>query len=1069
MPLDFSIDPYFDDFDSTKGHHRILFKPGVAVQSRELTQIQTLLQNQVKNFGDHVFKNGSVVIPGTSSIDLSVPFIKVATTITSVAGLVGSKITNVSGVRAIIKAVEPSGTDPLTFYLAYISGDAGGNVTFLDDEPLTIVETGVAIQTVETNATGVGSIASINPGVYYINGYFVYVEQQTAVISKYTNTPSCHILLKITESIVSSDDDTTLLDPSNGTFNFAAPGADRYTISLDLTKIDLDTPITDDYIELARVKGGVIQEHFKNPRYSELEKSLARRTFDESGNYVSSGFDIKLREHKLEENNGGLITSGDKGNFVAQITPGKAYVSGFEVVNSYLYDIIIEKARSAEHIKEKDLFLKPEYGQYIIISDIMGGFNTLTRESFTLYNDNDPTNASATVVGTGRVLAVDYLAGDVGAGTDIYKMWFDNLELSPGATIDRAGGIRFSNSATRTAFVISLLNTPITSGSFINGEIVNHTSGRTGTVKLWNPLTSSLYVFRHSHTAESPSLGDRIVGATSTVASNILSRSMLVSVGQTGMVFSLPERVPASLKNSTLNYSDLSYTVQKYLVITTDATGAGSATISSGSFDPIEVGTFAAFGTTGTIPNSRFSVTGGNTLSISAGSPVNATISIYANVTKNGVQPKSKNRTVLVENLPFANSIQLKKCDVVRIVSVVQISPAIDFTPSFDLRTNQTDYSYGRSSIELIPGMAAPSGNVRITYEYMEHSLSGDFFCVDSYDNISNPDFMDGDFKFLSPTTGNEFDLLTCIDFRPTEGEDGTMTGVNARTNDTLVSSSNFNSKIKFFVPRRDLIAVSPIGNIVLIGGRPSEGAGLPTAPSDYMPLAHLFVPPYTKNIDSISSTRYKVDGYTMSEIAEVVSRVERLEDYVTMSEEETALINYEVIDSRTGLSRFKTGIYAENFTRPLGVADTLNADYSATFFRDGLSPAIEQKSSEMQFLPNSSGFINKNGWLMINYTEETFINQPISSKVTNLNPFLVIKWSGSLTSIPSRDTWVEVRDLPTIFNSSTEVNTVTRFVTSPAPAPAPARVVTPTALALTSAAAPPRSPAFWMALIFNR
>jgi len=66
MALDtnFNLNPYYDDFDEAKKYLRLLFKPGYAVQARELTQIQSLLQNQVERFGSHVFKNGSVVSGG---------------------------------------------------------------------------------------------------------------------------------------------------------------------------------------------------------------------------------------------------------------------------------------------------------------------------------------------------------------------------------------------------------------------------------------------------------------------------------------------------------------------------------------------------------------------------------------------------------------------------------------------------------------------------------------------------------------------------------------------------------------------------------------------------------------------------------------------------------------------------------------------------------------------------------------------------------------------------------------------------------------------------------------------
>lgn len=61
----FNVNPYYDDFDETKKFLRLLFKPGYAVQARELTQLQSLLQNQIQRQGNFVFKNGSLVSGGS--------------------------------------------------------------------------------------------------------------------------------------------------------------------------------------------------------------------------------------------------------------------------------------------------------------------------------------------------------------------------------------------------------------------------------------------------------------------------------------------------------------------------------------------------------------------------------------------------------------------------------------------------------------------------------------------------------------------------------------------------------------------------------------------------------------------------------------------------------------------------------------------------------------------------------------------------------------------------------------------------------------------------------------------
>ena len=63
MPIDtdLNIAPYFDDFDETKNFHKVLFRPAVPLQARELTSLQSILQNQIERFGGYQFKEGTIV------------------------------------------------------------------------------------------------------------------------------------------------------------------------------------------------------------------------------------------------------------------------------------------------------------------------------------------------------------------------------------------------------------------------------------------------------------------------------------------------------------------------------------------------------------------------------------------------------------------------------------------------------------------------------------------------------------------------------------------------------------------------------------------------------------------------------------------------------------------------------------------------------------------------------------------------------------------------------------------------------------------------------------------------
>ena len=80
-----------DDFDETKNYHRVLFRPGYAVQARELTQLQTALQAQIDRYGQYAFKDGSRVLDGKVSVDTQYDFIKIKSSFThSVGGSLNS-------------------------------------------------------------------------------------------------------------------------------------------------------------------------------------------------------------------------------------------------------------------------------------------------------------------------------------------------------------------------------------------------------------------------------------------------------------------------------------------------------------------------------------------------------------------------------------------------------------------------------------------------------------------------------------------------------------------------------------------------------------------------------------------------------------------------------------------------------------------------------------------------------------------------------------------------------------------------------------------------------------------
>lgn len=124
MSLNFNVSPYYDDFDPTKNYHRILFKPGVAVQARELTQSQTILQDQVSKFGAGLYADGSKISGGNITVDNNIVTAKIVNTDLNIANYTGLYIVGAtSGYIGLVVQV-----DTVNFYVATKQISVGTNI-----------------------------------------------------------------------------------------------------------------------------------------------------------------------------------------------------------------------------------------------------------------------------------------------------------------------------------------------------------------------------------------------------------------------------------------------------------------------------------------------------------------------------------------------------------------------------------------------------------------------------------------------------------------------------------------------------------------------------------------------------------------------------------------------------------------------------------------------------------------------------------------------------------------------------------------------------------------------------
>jgi hypothetical protein len=386
-----NVAPYFDDFDATNDYHKVLFKPGVPVQARELTTLQSILQNQIGKFGQHFFKEGAKVIPGNTGytqlyrcVQLQNIFLGVPVE-AYVDQLVGTKITGqTSGVTAFVDRVllsQESERGNLTLYINYLGSNTQNNAgeVFLDGESLfsnTTITSGLLGNTsisagqpfaitLANNSTATGSSFNITEGVYFIRGQFVNVSTETLILSQYTNRPSYRVGLNINEQIINSDIDETLNDNSQGFNNYAAPGADRLKISTSLITKSLTDYDDNNFIELAVIQEGVLRSKKNTTTYNLIADELARRTYNESGDYFITPFDVSVK-NSLNDNKGnhGIFNTGQftyggalpSDNLALyQVSPGKAIVRGYEVETISPTFLDVEKPRTTKTLQNQSI------------------------------------------------------------------------------------------------------------------------------------------------------------------------------------------------------------------------------------------------------------------------------------------------------------------------------------------------------------------------------------------------------------------------------------------------------------------------------------------------------------------------------------------------------------------------------------------------------------------------------------------------------------------------------------------------------------------------------------------
>ena len=495
---DFNVSPYYDDYADSSNYHRVLFRPSYAVQARELTQAQTILQKQIERFGSNIFKEGAMVVPGQISVSTEFESVKLSSLngTADITNLVGGTFTGqTSGVQAVVvDTFATDGTDPNTIFVRYInsgSNNATNQFTASETISATIVISGVSTSiTCGVTSSHTGSSAKVEAGVFYTRGFFVQNEAQTLLLDKYTNTPSYRIGLDVNEITNTPTEDGSLNDNAAGSSNENAPGAHRLKITLTLTKKATTATTDTSFIELARIVNGILVNQVRATAFNVIEDTLARRTFDESGDYSVRDFELDVRESVLSGNNRGIYTAGndtDQNNVASTamlaglMSPGKAYVRGYEINRIAQAIVDIDKARDFATVNNN--VTQFDLGNFVHVNNVhslpdmgvvtgsnasdVSPYRTVSLMSELTSTPGAKTTVSDSEIGRAKIRGFEHAAGTASskifAQTSVFKAYLFDIEMF--TTIEVDGTI--SNSS-----------------GFTTGEkITGGTSGATGIVE----------------------------------------------------------------------------------------------------------------------------------------------------------------------------------------------------------------------------------------------------------------------------------------------------------------------------------------------------------------------------------------------------------------------------------------------------------------------------------------------------------------------------------------------------------------------------------------------------------
>jgi hypothetical protein len=1030
----FNKTPYYDDYDEDKKFLRSLFKPGVAIQARELTQLQTVLQTQIERMGNHIFDNGAVIAGGgiaESKINYARLGTADALNTTVLSSLVGQQIYDPNYVNGTVLHVLSGSTlssDPnqVVFY-QYTSNGAFTEGTQIGTTGPDSVGVTFSIANTGTTAPSIGvdaNIFTVDSGIFYIDGYFIKNTKQSAVpyytTGNYSATtgdsryrgfgsPTSSVGWSVERTVADHNSDVSLRDPSAGFNNYNAPGADRYAINLALGHIPFDGSLgsasgltfdNKDFVELVRVVGGSSTKTVKYTDYAEIEETFARRTFDESGNYTVNAPKLRVVSH------GSVFSPSDDTKFAVGIDPNKSYVGGFEVDTQSVAYLEVDKTRSIGEVPAYSENLDTALGNYVLVNrtGVCGGFDGASASE---------ANESGMAMNNQRS----------------FSIWTDYS--SPGASIGSCNLRAISHHPTTNDMKAYIFNIGMSADFKFSSAgylVADIGSGHTGATGVWFQIKSDSSGWTGPHDAGKRSLifpvaNNKTIGKTGPGNESKYNSKFVVQKTSTAWFDEDADGATVSMLDSKglLDADNSNYVV--WFGATADTESGVSAAILNPSEYKISVygadSSNAKFvlnvlGMSGPAGGSTATIThpvvyDSNRITTQTGQKV------YRTLTQTTQSATSISTTETVYfNGSTAAKFNLSHAHVYNVTDITNNGGNITLSDT-TLEDGQRQSAFHRSSV-YIPVSSLTMVNeeyvCQFVYDYYAHSGIGPV-TVNSY-----PDSYEDVPSFNDPDSGKTMKLREHIDFRPVQNSNNTFTEYGI----PFFKNTNSYSKIgyTYYMPRIDKVSLCKDRTYRVIKGVPSINPQSPQTSSEDMDLYLLKIRPYVFNIGKDIDAKY-IDNrrFTMKTIGELENQVENVErDRHLESMYSDAIAKGAGVESTTLIEE---GTLIDDFSGH-AFSDVSNRDNNCSMdFKDrGLKVPFTTNALKFDINTLPTGLTLTSGRVVTyDFTEEKALGVSFGTSSLEVNPYGNTDFLGYLKLNPASDYWYDTETNPEVLVNS--------------------------------------------------